>query len=238
MLERAKDIIKEVASQTDEILLMHSLSGKDSIVLLDLCAPYFKRIVCVYMYVVPNMEHMDAYYRYAKNKYSNVEFIQCPHYAYFNWVKYGNLGIEQNKSQKQYTLSSIIEKVKEKTGIEWCAIGFKQSDSLNRRLMLRSYKDGKESICYSTKKFYPLSVYKNKDVIEYIQKNHLKQSESYGGKGQSCGQDITSYYYLKYLEKNFPNDLEKVYKMYPMTQFIIKQVEHEMEVQNGRDKAE
>ena len=29
MLERAKEIISDVAAQTDEVILFHSLSGKD-----------------------------------------------------------------------------------------------------------------------------------------------------------------------------------------------------------------
>ena len=88
MLERAKDIIEDVARETDSVILFHSLSGKDSIVLLDLLYPKFKRVLCVYMYVVKDLEHINQYYMWAKRRYPNIEFVQVPHYAYFNYVKY------------------------------------------------------------------------------------------------------------------------------------------------------
>ena len=87
MLERAKEIIAEIAEKTDSIILMHSLSGKDSIALLDLLHPYFKRIVCVYMYVVPNLEHIEVYRRWAQATYPKAEFVQVPHYGLYSWIK-------------------------------------------------------------------------------------------------------------------------------------------------------
>ena len=140
MLERAKDIIEDVARETDSVILFHSLSGKDSIVLLDLLYPKFKRVLCVYMYVVKDLEHINQYYMWAKRRYPNIEFVQVPHYAYFNYVKYGFMGIARNPKQREYSLSQIADKVRERSGIEWVCCGFKQSDSLNRRLMLRSQR--------------------------------------------------------------------------------------------------
>lgn len=226
MLDRAKEIIQDIAKQTDEIILMHSLSGKDSIVLLDLCAPHFKRIVCVFMYVVQDLDHLKPYIQWAQAKYPNTEFVQVPHYALFSYIRTGYQGCEVNPKQRHWKLADIINKVRERTGIEWCAIGFKQSDSLNRRLMLRSYKDGKESICYAGKKFYPLSTYKNGDMLDYIAENNLKNPENYGGHAQSSGTDITDYFYLRYLQEKYPQDLEKIYAKFPATRFIIKR--HEM----------
>lgn len=221
MLERAKEIINDVSKETDSIILFHSLSGKDSIVLLDLLYPHFKRIVCVFMYVVKDLEHINQYYAYAKKKYPRIEFVQVPHYVYYNYVKYGVLGIERNPKQREWSLSQITDKVREKTGVEWVCCGFKQSDSLNRRLMLRSYKDGKMAISWKTKKFYPLSTYKNHDILAYINQQNLKSPETYGGKGQSAGTDITSPEYLLYLKKFYPNDLKKIYTIFPATRTIL-----------------
>lgn len=65
-LKRAREIIDDVSKETDSILLFHSLSGKDSIVLLDLCYKKFKRVVVVFMYIVKDLEHIMRYYNYAK----------------------------------------------------------------------------------------------------------------------------------------------------------------------------
>ena len=65
-MSKATDCIKRIAEQTDKILLFHSATGKDSIVMLDLCAPFFKEIVCVYMWVVPNLACTTRYIKWAE----------------------------------------------------------------------------------------------------------------------------------------------------------------------------
>ena len=220
-LKRAREIIDDVSKETDSILLFHSLSGKDSIVLLDLCYKKFKRVIVVFMYLVKDLEHVMRYYNYAKAKYPNIEFVQVPHYALFNYIKTGYMGIKQNTKQRQWTLADITEKLREKIGVEWACYGFKQSDSLNRRLMLRSYTDGKEAINWKTKKFYPLSTYKNKEIMDFILDHRLKNPEVCGTNKQSSGVDIEDVEYQKYLKELFPEDLEKIYKVFPMARIVM-----------------
>jgi sulfate adenylyltransferase subunit 2 len=220
-LKRAREIIDDVSKETDSILLFHSLSGKDSIVLLDLCYNKFKRVVVVFMYLVKDLEHVMRYYNYAKAKYPNIEFVQVPHYALFNYIKTGYMGIKQNTKQRQWTLADITEKLREKIGVEWACYGFKQSDSLNRRLMLRSYTDGKEAINWKTKKFYPLSTYKNKEIMDFILDHRLKNPEVCGTNKQSSGVDIEDIEYQKYLKELYPSDLEKIYKVFPMARIVM-----------------
>ena len=220
-LKRAREIIDDVSKETDSILLFHSLSGKDSVVLLDLCYKKFKRVIVVFMYLVKDLEHVRRYYNYAKAKYPNIEFVQVPHYALFNYIKTGYMGIKQNTKQRQWTLADITEKLREKIGVEWACYGFKQSDSLNRRLMLRSYTDGKEAINWKTKKFYPLSTYRNKEIMDFILDHRLKNPEVCGTNKQSSGVDIEDVAYQKYLKELFPEDLEKIYKVFPMARIVM-----------------
>ena len=220
-LKRAREIIDDISKETDSILLFHSLSGKDSIVLLDLCYKKFKRVIVAFMYLVKDLEHIMRYYNYAKAKYPNIEFVQVPHYALFNYIKTGYMGIKQNTKQRQWTLADITEKLREKLGVEWACYGFKQSDSLNRRLMLRSYTDGKEAINWKTKKFYPLSTYKNKEIMDFILDHRLKNPEVCGTNKQSSGVDIEDVEYQKYLKELFPEDLEKIYKVFPMARIVM-----------------
>lgn len=227
MLERAKEIIDDIAKETDEIILMHSMSGKDSIALLDLVYPKFKRVVVCFMFIVPNMRHIRRYFLYAKRKYPNIELMQVPHYCTFSYRKYGYLGMKGNPDQRYWKFNEIVDKIKEKVGIEWVCCGFKQADSLNRRLMLRSYKDGKMAICWAGKKFYPLSTYKNKHIMDYISANNLKQPEWTNKKLLTAGDDIADYHYLKFLEKEYPDDLELVYESYPACRTIISRTERE-----------
>ncbi|MGM9687122.1 MAG: phosphoadenosine phosphosulfate reductase family protein [Bacteroidaceae bacterium] len=232
MLDKACIIADEVASRgVDEVILFHSASGKDSIALLDILAPRFKRVVCVFLYVFKNAEHINRYISYAKKKYPNCEFVQVPHFAVFSYIKYGYMGHWKNPKQKLMNMSGIAEMVKQKLGIQWTFYGFKQSDSLNRRCMLRTYY--MEAICEKSHKCYPLSHYKNKDILEYIERNGLITPERYGP-GQSSGQNITDIYYLLFLREKYPNDLRKLYAEYPECERIL--FEHDWNVKHGEDK--
>lgn len=217
-MERAINVIKTVASITGKAVLFSSASGKDSIALLDMMHPYFKEIVCVYMYTVKDMQHINRYIGWAQRRYPKARFIQIPHYSVYSYIKVGFLGCKKNPKQKKYTLQQLTDCVRERFGVEWAFFGFKQSDSLNRRLMLRGYTD--EAICEKTKKCYPLSTYKNADVLHYIEEHDLIRPETYG-EHQSAGTDITDINYLLYLRERFPADLQRLFNAYPMAERIL-----------------
>lgn len=208
---------------TDRVVLFHSASGKDSIALLDLMQPYFREIVCVYMYVVKNLKHINRYLNYSVVKYPNARFVQIPHYVVFSYIKYGYMGMEKNPNQKQYGLAQLTDMVRERYDIGWAFFGFKQTDSMNRRLMLRTYENN--SINRLQRKCYPLSEYKNSDVMRYIHTHGLVIPESYD-KRQSCGTDITDINYLLYLRNQFPADLQKVLNTYPLVERILYEYDY------------
>lgn len=226
-MEAAIKVIREVATQTDKAILFHSASGKDSIALLDLIYPHFKEIVCVFMYTVKNLEHINRYIAYACRKYPKIRFIQIPHYGIYSYIKVGFFGCKKNENQRKYTLEQLTDIVRERTGIDWAFFGFKQSDSMNRRLMLRGYKD--EAINEKTMKAYPLSQYKNGDVLRYIEQSNLIKPETYGGERQSAGADITDIHHLLFLRDNFPDDLQKVYSQFPMAERLVFEYEQDKE---------
>jgi len=215
-MRKATEIIQHVASQTDRAILFHSASGKDSIALLELMSPHFQDIVCAFMYTVPGLEHTARYIEWAQRRYSNARFVQMPHYGVYSYIRTGYLGCKCNPRQKLYNLGQLTDITRERTGIDWAFYGFKKSDSLNRRLMLQTYTD--EAVNEQTKKVYPLSKYKNTDVLRFIDERGLIKPESYGGKAQSSGCDVNDLNYLLYLRKEYPGDLRKVLEMFPLAE--------------------
>lgn len=222
-MKRAIEVIEKIAQRSDRVLLLHSATGKDSIALLDLIAPRFREVVCVFMYVVKDLGHINRYISYAKAKYQNVIFVQIPHFALFSYTKEGYMGCDVNPKVKKYSMAELTDKVRKQYGIEWAFIGFKQSDSLNRCQMLRTYED--QAICEKSKKCYPLSTYKNADVLAYIERQGLIRPECYG-KGQSSGTNISDIDYLLYLRNNYPDDLKKIYAKFPMVERILYEYDY------------
>ena len=214
----ATECIERVAKETDKVILFHSATGKDSLVMLDLMAPYFKEIVCVYMYMVPYLRSVMRYIKWSEDRYPNARFIQAPHFNVSSWVKSGFLGMASNPKQKLLNLADITEMARRHTGIEWAFFGMKEVDSLNRRIMLRTYDNG---INWKTKKAYPLYQYKTKDVVRYIKERRLITNATYGATGASSGENPASWSYLVYLRENYPDDLERVCAMYPDCRRIL-----------------
>lgn len=228
-LEATLNSIKTLSAKVDRVILFHSGAGKDSICLLNMIAPHFKEIVCVFMYMVKDLEHINRYINWAEKKYPNCKFIQTPHYAYYNNKKLGMYGTEKVK-YSEWNVAKINDKIKEQTGIEWAVMGFKKNDSLNRRLMLNSYPDSMTS--EAGQKLYPLADWNNKEVLQYIKKERLIQPISYGqANARSSGTDIEDIAFLLWCRKNYPNDLKKVIAEFPDCERIL--FEHDYKNQNA-----
>lgn len=211
-------IINTLKEKTDTVILFHSGTGKDSIMLADLCANNFKKVYCVFMYLVKDLEYENRYINWTKKKYPNIEFIQTPHYAIYSFIKYGYLGIKKDTTQSKTTISKIDEKIRKKLCIEWSVYGFKKIDGITRRFMLNSTENG---IMYKTQKAYPLMDLKNIDVLNYIKENNLITPFNYGTLKPSSGCDISTPEFLYYLEQKYPNDLKKIIAQFPYTEIKL-----------------
>lgn len=231
-MKEAGEIIRSISQETGRCVLFHSGSGKDSIALLDLLHPHFEEIVCVYMYLVKGLRHIDRYFNYASNKYVNAKFIQVPHYALGSYVKTGYMGCRMDEAQRQFTMSDLTDAVRQRYSIDWAFFGFKQSDSMNRRIMLRRYE--RQAINRETKKCYPLSVYHNKEILEYIERNGLITPERYG-KGQSSGTNISNIDYLLWLRENHPDDLARVFNVFPFAERLLFEHDYDKEQRDDND---
>lgn len=213
-IDHATEVIASVRQKTDRAILFYSC-GKDSEVLLDLMAPHFKEIVCVFMYFVKGLDHIDNYLRAVKARYSNVAILQVPHWTLTRVLRCGLYCIP-NPNVKLLSLKDVDESVRMKTGISYSFYGMKQSDGMNRCLMLRGYEN--EAIS-NTNKVYPLSKWKKSDVMAYIKAKKLPEPISYN-KNKSQGLTFLPEVF-DYLRQHYPQDLEKIYKVFPLSRNIL-----------------
>lgn len=218
--ERTYRTIDAVRKHSDSAIVFCSL-GKDSLVTLDLIYYRFNRIVCVFMYFVPNLEHIDRFINWVKTRYPKVEFMQVPHWN-LSYILRAGLYCVPNPKVKLIKLADVIKAIRLKTGIEYTFLGMKKADGMNRRLMLKGYeqKDYIHNGCA-----YPLSDWTQKDVLAYMRQNNLPQPVRYSLKASSgAGFNIDCFLWLR---ENFPNDLQKIYKTFPMSERIIFEYEHQ-----------
>lgn len=189
--------------------------GKDSLVTLDLVYPHFERVVCVFMYFVKDLDHINGWIRWVKKKYPKVEFMQVPHWN-LTYILRGGLYCVPNPKVKLWNLSKTIEALRLKTNCYYVFLGMKKADGMNRNLMLKGY----EANGYENKGLvYPLASWTQKDVLAYMKQKRLPQPVRYSSKaGGGVGFSKETF---TWLEKHYPQDLQKIYKVFPMSERIL-----------------
>lgn len=225
----AVECVHVVAQNTDEVILFHSATGKDSIVLLDLLSKKFKRVVCCFMYILKDGTFEQKYISWAKQKYPNCEFLQVPHFVTSEFIKYGLYGVKKNPKQKKYKLSDMMDLARKETGVEWLCLGFKKYDSLERRIMLNDLGD---PINQKSKTFFPLADWSNKQCLAYIAKNKLAKPVQFN-KDRTQGFVIDSGAFLLWLKERYPKDLANLFKQYPLAKAYLYEAEQAREAERS-----
>lgn len=211
-IEKANEIISSVRIKTNRAILFFS-AGKDSIALLDLMHPHFDEIICVFMYFVKDLEHVENYLQWAKAKYPKIKIIQVPHWNLTYILKSG-MFCTPHPNIKLMKLADIDNSIKIQTGIKYSFLGMKKADSLNRRLMLNTFENGE-----SNGKVYPLQDWTNKDVLSYMKIKKLPQPIRYSAKASGgVGFNLDCFLFLR---EKYPDDLKKILKAFPMSEKIL-----------------
>lgn len=199
------DPIKTQASVTDSVIVGFS-GGKDSIVTLDLCFKYFKRVQPFFMYLVPGLEFQEKMLRWYENKYKT-EIIRIPHFEVSDFLKYGSFTL-RDLDVDIVKINDIYEYMRQTTGIHWIAAGERCADSIVRNAMIKQ----SGSIDYKRGRFYPIAYWKKKEVLEYIKYKKLYLSPEQKSLGFSfrslAGNE------LEIIKENYPKDYEKILKVY------------------------
>ena len=121
-----------------------------------------------------------------------------------------------NPKVKQLKLADVINSMKLKYGIEYVFLGMKKADGMNRSLMLKGYKATdyiNNGMCY------PLAEWTQKDILTYMKQKGLPQPIRYSLKASSgVGFNLDC---MLWMEKFFPQDLQKIYKVFPMCERVL-----------------
>lgn len=204
-----------IKKKTNKIIVFYS-GGKDSIVLLDLCAKHFDEVHAVFMYFVKDLDHQKPLLNFATN-YKNVTLHQYPHWMLSHFYKRGNFRFHstQTDSIKVIKQKHIEDYARLQTGCNWLVTGEKRADNVKRYMFLGMQKF--DSICDNMKHAYPLSHWKKQDVLAYINQKRLIKPVSYNPKANSEGVSV-DIDVLLFLREKFPSDYKKIINIFPFSE--------------------
>lgn len=229
-LDVANMVIDKAREQSGSCIVMMSL-GKDSIVTLDLLYGKFERIVCVFMYLVKDLEHIQRWINWLNVRYPKIEFEQIPHWNTTYNLRNGIYCVP-NPNVRVLNLSMVVKALKKKYSIDLCFFGMKKADSMNRSLMLKSY----ESECYiHGGNCYPLADFTQKQILQYMKHRHLPKPVMYskslytdkaevGNASGGLSLDLDCFVWLR---ENAPGDLERIYDVFPQSRVILYKYDNE-----------
>ena len=221
------DPIKTQASVTDSVIVAFS-GGKDSIVTLDLCFKYFKTVKPFFMYLVKGLEFQEKMLQWYENKY-DTEIIRIPHFEMSNLLKYGSFTLP-DFNVDIVGINDTYAYLRQETGIHWIAAGERCADSIVRNAMIK--KSG--SIDYQRGRFYPLAYWKKQEVLQYIKYKKLYLSPEQKTIGFSFRSLAGSE--LAVVKELYPNDYEKILKVFPLAEAGVKHFELYENNSNGGER--
>lgn len=212
--ERTNNSIDRICAKSDSALLFCSL-GKDSLVLLDMIYPKLNRIICIFMYFVKDLEHINRWIGWVKAKYPKIEFVQVPHWN-LTYILRSGMYCVPNPKVRLLKLADVVKSMQLKYGIFYTFIGMKKADGMNRRLMLKGY----EANGYENKGMvYPLADWTQKDILAYMKQHNLPEPVRYSLKASSgVGFNLDC---MLWMEKNYSQDLKRIYKVFPMAERVL-----------------
>lgn len=215
-------IIQSIREKTDTAVLYYSAGGKDSIALLDMLAGMFNKVICYYMYLIPNLDHVQPYIKWAETKYNNVEIRQIKH---FQRDYYDACGFfrEPNISIKPRKIGEIEQAVREETGISYAFSGMKGVDGYMKRMRLKKF--AKSSYITDKGMVYPLALWTNKEVLQYIRLRGLIQPFVYdpGAISQGFTIDLKT---MLMMRNKYPHDFKRILEEFPYFEKLIFDYEY------------
>lgn len=211
-LNKTTATIEDAASKNSTCILFWSATGKDSIVLLDLLARRFSKVVCCYLYIVRDLNIVEPFFLWAK-QYGNVIIEQLPHPDRIRAKKYATFGIKPMLNLKELKYRDYEDFLKVKYQTDVVVYGMKIADSFVRRGIFN--QAAKNEIHKDFGKYYPIVNWSNSDCLSYITIHNLPKPLKLGSKRASSGINFREETIL-YIKHHYPKDYEKYIKEYPL----------------------
>lgn len=203
--------INSISEHTDDAVVFFS-TGKDSVVLLDLCKKHLKRIEAVFLYVVPDLEYKNAILEKYEKRYE-IKIHQLP-----LWDVSGTFAEYSKAKVPKLRQADVENHARELFDIEYIAYGYKMADSTFRGGLLNApYVE--RGIDKKNHRIFPLARWSEREVMHYIKLNKLFLSPEYHYDFRDINEFTPDS--LRFIKQKFPRDFERIMSFYPFLAYKI-----------------
>ena len=201
--------IRSRAELQSSALLAFS-GGKDSCVLAHLLARYFKKLECVFFYLVDGLSFEEEAIDWVQKTYG-ATVHRYPYTDTFHAKRFGLYCVPQPKLAVPKP-NELYQVVCNDLGYSDFATGCKRSDYWGRKLLIdNGHQFG----------WHPLKDWTQYHVLAYMEMNQIPRFQQ-DTEGRSFGIDLTRRC-LKWMNEKHPDDFKKVYREFPFAEAVIFQ---------------
>lgn len=221
------DTVKTMSKITDSVLVGYS-GGKESLVVLDICFRYFKKVQPYHLYYVPGLSWHEKMYRWCEERYG-LDVIKIPCDPVSMFFRYGIYTIP-DETFPIISQNDIWKYLRIRSGIWYIAQGERVNDSLARRAWIKN----SSSIDMKTGRLFPVSMWKTQEIYDYIKHHKLYLPEEQKRLKHSFrifdAEDLT------YIKEHHPEDYEKIVHVFPLAGALT--VKHKIKIgeQSGKEQ--
>ena len=171
----AINLLSLVRQRTDAIGVAVSY-GKDSLATLDLCCRLFARVEAYYLFRVDGME-IVAEWRESVYRRHGVLVRDYPHFDLARCYRHAVLAPHwKGLNVPRVNLTDIETVFREDANVEWIALGWRATDSLNRAIILKQCRGWDQK----ARRVFPLRKWKNSQVYDYLDAAGIERPPTLG----------------------------------------------------------
>lgn len=203
--------LEAVAALNNGVLVSYS-GGKDSLVVLDLCAKVFKRVVCFFM-SFGQFACQDHMLNFARARYG-VPILIYPHPGMVACLRDGVYcpNYYTLDDLPNYDTPMLHRVLRLKTGIEHIADGMRKFDEHSRRQHLGKTKG------QGARLIHPIEHWNKHDVLAYLKLHNIPVPDTHAG--ATTGIDLTTRSLL-WLHDKHPRDFQSLCRTFPYAQAVV-----------------
>lgn len=228
------EVIRRAKSQGIEHAICAVSCGKDSVATLSMCCEHFgaENVRCYFMYFVPGLSFQEKYLSYLEGHFG-VTISRFPHWYLPHLFKNAALRfpMPECKLPRSTKMRDIENYVRAKTGFTWITTGERTLDSMQRQAQIKKC-DGINPVRH---RLYPIAYWSNAAVFNYLKMKRIMLPGDYAAMNTNHSFGSLWAEQLIGIRDNFPEDFEKVRRMFPFADAQIAR--YQLRQANGNKKA-
>lgn len=235
LVRQSLALLRGLRDEGHESIIVGVSGGKDSLATLSLCTQVFPVVHGYFLYVVPGLECEERYLRIAEKRFG-IDLIRLPSPPAASYLRFSALrklnAVYHKKLSKNLRYTDIEAILRSRCNSHWIAGGQRITDSLQRRGMILRHK----GVWREFGRCYPIWDWKPRDVLSYLRSQKIPIPGMFGTQVTgTSGVALSDTRSLVWIRDNFPQDFEKICRVFPGCRDMI--FRDELRVQHGIKEA-